>query len=263
MPLLLLFHLFLAPAPGPAAERNETPVPIFLYHRFGPTVTDSMTVTTPVFASHLAYLQDRGYRVIPLRQLVDHHLHKAPAPLPNSVVITMDDGHKTVYSEALPLVRRYRFPVTLFIYPSAIAKASYAMTWEQLRELRKSGWFDIQSHTLWHPNFKQEKKRLSPADYERFVDMQLQKSKATLEEKLATRVDMLAWAFGIYDDFLMARAAAAGYTAAFTIERRPAQLSDQVMKLPRYLLTNADRGKAFAGILSNRSGPAAGGEAKK
>jgi len=33
------------------------------------------------------------------------------------------------------------------------------------------------------------------------------------------KVDLLAWPFGIFDPWLMAKAAEAGYTAAFTIER--------------------------------------------
>ncbi len=264
--LLLLFQFWLAPSCGQAAPDKDGPplrVPILLYHRFGPAVADSMTVTTPVFESHLAYLRNHGYQAIPLRQLVDYYLQKGPPPPPRSVAIAIDDGHKTVYSDALPLVRKYRLPVTLFIYPSAISKASYALTWEQLRELRKTGWFDVQSHTFWHPNFKQERKRLNPAAYEEFVNMQLRKSKARLEQELGVRVDMLAWAFGIYDDFLTAKAAAAGYVAAFTLERRAAQSSDQAMKLPRYLMTNADSGQALARILADRFRPAAGGDTKK
>ncbi len=64
----------------PAAE-GGIDVPILLYHRFGPSVADSMTVTTPVFESHLKYLKDNGINVfydefeqVSLwgRNLVDH-----------------------------------------------------------------------------------------------------------------------------------------------------------------------------------------------
>ena len=61
---------------------------------------------------------------------------------------------------------------------------------------------------------------------------------------------MLAWPFGIYDDYLLKKAAEAGYIATFTIERRHAATSENVMKLPRYLLINADQGKSFAQILA-------------
>jgi peptidoglycan/xylan/chitin deacetylase (PgdA/CDA1 family) len=224
--------------------------PILLYHRFGPEVSDSMTVTTPVFESHLKYLKDNGYTVIPLRQLVDYFLGKGLMPPHRSVVIVVDDGHKSVYTEMLPLVKKYRIPVTLFFYPSAISNASYAMTWEQIKELKKTGLFDFQSHTYWHPNFKKDKKKLSPTEYEKFVDMQLKKSKERLERELGNKVDMLAWPYGIHDEYLAAKAVHAGYIAAFTIERRPASTSDAIMALPRYLMTNADKGKAFENIVN-------------
>jgi len=228
-------------------------VPILLYHRFGATVADSMTITTPVFASHLKYLHDNGYTVIPLRQLIDHYRGKAPAPKPKSVVIVADDAHKSVYSDMLPLIRKYGYPVTIFCYPSAISNAKYAMTWDQLRELKKTGLFDIQSHTYWHPNFKKERKKLSGEALDQLVISQLRKSKARLETELGGRVDLLAWPFGIYDDYLIAKAAEVGYVSTFTIERRHATASDSVMKLPRYLLVNADSGKAFVQLLEGNA----------
>jgi peptidoglycan/xylan/chitin deacetylase (PgdA/CDA1 family) len=232
-------------------KRSPSPatIPIFVYHRFGPVVADGMTVTTHHFESHIKYLKENDYTIIPLRDLVDTHLGKRKALPDQSVSITVDDGHKSVYTDLLPLVIKYRFPVTLFLYPSAISNASYAMTWDQLREIKTSGLFDFQSHTYWHPNFKTEKKRLSSGEYETFVEMQLKKSKEKLERELGIQVDMLAWPFGIYDEDLIRKAMGAGYVAAFTIERCHTKASDPVMALPRYLITDADKGQAFKKIL--------------
>jgi len=228
-------------------------VPILLYHRLGPTVADGMTMTNTVFASQMKYLHDNGYTVIPLRQLVDYYRGKAPAPKPKSVVIVEDDAHKSVYSEMLPVIRKYGYPVTIFAYPSAISNAKYAMTWDQLRELKKTGLFDVQSHTYWHPNFKRERKKLSAAALDQLVMTQLRKSKARLQTELGGNVDMLAWPFGIYDDYLIGKASEAGYVATFTIDRRHATANDPVMKLPRYLLVNADNGKAFVQLLEGNA----------
>jgi peptidoglycan/xylan/chitin deacetylase (PgdA/CDA1 family) len=146
--------------------------------------------------------------------------------------------------------------MTLFVYPSAVSNASYAMTWDQLRQLKATGLFDFQSHTYWHPNFKKERGRLPPAEFEKLVHMQLTKSREKLEKELGVKVDLLAWPFGIYDPWLMAKASEAGYRAAFSIERRPLSAADARMALPRYLLADTDRGKAFESILSTglRSG---------
>jgi peptidoglycan/xylan/chitin deacetylase (PgdA/CDA1 family) len=161
-----------------------------------------------------------------------------------------DDAHKSVYSDMLPLAKKYNVPVTVFIYPSAISNAKYAMTWDQLRELKKSGLFDFQGHTFWHPNFKKDKKKMTPVEFEKSVNTQLTKSKARIESQLGVKVEMLAWPFGIYDDYLLKKAAETGYVATFTIEHRHATAADSVMKLPRYLLINADQGKAFAQIVA-------------
>jgi len=237
--ILSVLNLLLFWLPSAKGELRDTP--ILLYHRFGPVAADSMTVTTAVFESQLKYLRDHGYAVIRLRQLVDYYLGKKETLPSLSLVITVDDGHKSVYTDLFPLLKKYRIPVTLFLYPSAISNASYAMTWDQLREMKETGLLDFQSHTFWHPNFKNEKKRLKPAEYGNFVEMQLKKSKEKLERELHVKVDMLAWPFGIYDEELVNKAIGAGYTAALSMDRRHTNISDNVMTLPRYLINNADR----------------------
>jgi peptidoglycan/xylan/chitin deacetylase (PgdA/CDA1 family) len=239
---------------GPAAASEEQAgVPVLAYHRFGPAVADSMTVKTSVFQAQLKWLNDNHYTVIPLKTLVDYLRGAGPPPPPKSVVITADDAHRTVYTEMLPLVRQYRIPVTLFIYPSCVSNASYAMTWEQLQELKQTGLFDMQGHTFWHPNFKKEKKKLQPADYQKLVETQLLKSKAVLEKRLGGPVNLLAWPFGIYDDFLEKDAEKAGYVAAFSIDRRHATRSEKLMALPRYLMVNGDGLKGFEAIVTGRA----------
>ena len=231
-----------------AAANAGNGIPILVYHRFGPMVADSMTVTTPVFEQQLAWLRDHDYRIVPLRTAVDALRDGSGHDLGHAVVITVDDGHRTVYSELFPLIKRYRFPVTLFIYPSAISNASYAMTWEQIAEMVRSGLVDVQSHTYWHPNFHREKARLKPADYKAFVENQLQRSKKVLTDHFHGDISMLAWPFGIVDPELEQMAREAGYVAAFTLERRPALPNADLLALPRYLMTDQDRGARFAAV---------------
>jgi peptidoglycan/xylan/chitin deacetylase (PgdA/CDA1 family) len=224
-------------------------IPILTYHRFGPAAIDFTTVTTSTFEYQLDYLAKHGYTVIPLRTLVDWLRGIGPAPPARAVVITADDGHVSVYTDMLPIIRRHRIPVTLFVYPSAISNASYALTWDELKELKSTGLFDIQSHTYWHPNFNQEKRHLSAAQYEQLVTTQLVKSKQDIESRLQTDVDLLAWPFGIYDKFLMEKAAQAGYIAAFALGARRASPTDNILSLPRYLITENDKGVRFEAIL--------------
>jgi peptidoglycan/xylan/chitin deacetylase (PgdA/CDA1 family) len=176
---------------------------------------------------------------------------KGTPPPPRSVVLTFDDGHISVYREARLILTTNRIPVTLFIYPSCISRASYAMTWEELSELAGTPYFRIESHTFWHPNFKQESKKLDQAAYTTLVDTQLRHSKALLEERFKRPVEFLAWPFGVYDQYLMNRASAAGYRAAFTIECRAATMSDPIMALPRCLVSDQDIGPCFLRFLDS------------
>lgn len=246
--------LVTALAHSPAASMPVTRdaslgVSILAYHRFGPAVSDSMTVRTSTFSWQLQYLKEHRYSIIPLRTVVSYLRGEAPPPPPHSVVITVDDGHESVFTDMWPVVRAYDTPVTLFIYPSAISNASYAMTWSQLQTLRDTGVFDIQSHTYWHPNFAIERRRLTPAAYREFVMMQLSTSKSVLNNRLGIDAVVLSWPFGVYDETLLRTARECGYVAGVTLDRRFVSARDPVMALPRFLVTDAASGARFAAML--------------
>lgn len=256
-------HGYASTLAGMSSTTPSPEIPILVYHRFGPTVADSMTMKTVDFESNLRWLAENGYQVIPLRQYLAYRQGRGPAPAAKSVVITIDDGHKSVYTDVLPLIKRYKIPVTLFIYPSVISNASYGMTWDQLKVLSATGYVDIQSHTYWHPNFKQEKKRLTPTEFDRFARLQLEKSKRKLEQQMGTAVTMLAWPFGIHTPELQQLAGQMGYDMALTIERRHANRQDGMMAVPRYLMTAADHGSRFARLITGGgAGKSVGSEHK-
>jgi peptidoglycan/xylan/chitin deacetylase (PgdA/CDA1 family) len=231
------------------ARPPEARASILVYHRFGPVVADSMTVRTSTFRWQLEYLRSHGYQVIPLRAWIAWRRHVGPPPPARSVVITVDDGHRSVFTETLPLVREFGVPITLFIYPSAISNAAYALTWDQLRTLTATGLFDVQSHSYWHPNLATEKRRLPPPEYRAFAVTQLTRSKAVIEQHLGVNVDVIAWPFGIYDEELLQIGVDAGYLAGVTLERLVATASDPIMALPRFLVTDAASGRHFAALL--------------
>jgi peptidoglycan/xylan/chitin deacetylase (PgdA/CDA1 family) len=251
---VLVIGWFVGP-PTPVVTRPAAPpgFAILVYHRFGTVVNDAMTVRTTTFRRQLDYLDQHQHPVIPLRALVGYLVGQAPAPPPGAVVITVDDGHASVFAEMLPIVAGRRIPVTLFIYPSAVSNASYAMTWAQLDRLRRTGLFDIQSHTYWHPNFTIEKRRLSPDAYRAFAARQLAGARTALLAKGGIDADLLAWPFGIYDDELMGLARQSGYVAGFTLDRRLAIRGDCVMALPRILVTDALTERQLASVLSQET----------
>jgi peptidoglycan/xylan/chitin deacetylase (PgdA/CDA1 family) len=228
---------------------NPVSVPILVYHNLNPTIPGEMSITPNKLATQLKWIKDNGYTVIPLNDLVGYLRGKNISLPAKSVVITADDGWESIYKYMLPLVRQYHIPVTLFIYPSTISDGAHAMTWAQLKELQQTGLFDIQGHTYWHPNFKQEKRHLSQNEYQKFVHNQLYTSKEILEKKLGIHVTLLAWPFGIYNDYLEQEAANAGYLMAFSIDDRRARKSEKSMAQPRYMIIDAENMKTFERII--------------
>lgn len=222
---------------------------ILVYHRFGASVTDGMTVRTATFRRQIEYLRDHDYPVVTLGAVVAYLRGTGPRPPARAVVITADDGHRSVFTEMWPVVRDHPVPVTLFIYPSAISNASYAMTWDQLRTLRDSGLFDIESHTFWHPNFAIEQHRLAPDAYQDFARMQFCKAASVLRARTGAAPTVVAWPFGIADQALFPVVRDCGYVAAVTLQRRTVTSRDDVMVLPRFLVTDMDTDSRFAAML--------------
>jgi peptidoglycan/xylan/chitin deacetylase (PgdA/CDA1 family) len=226
-----------------------TNIPILCYHNFSPTTPGSMNLTPEKLETQIKWLKNNGYTIIPLKEVVDYLQGKRNALPEKPVVITADDGWQSVYNYMLPIVKKYQIPVTLFIYPQTISNGKHAMTWDELRELQQTGLFDIQGHTYSHPNFKQEKRHLTPSRYEKLVKMELVNSKKILEEKLNKEITLLAWPFGIYNDYLEQEANKAGYTMAFSIDARDANKSFRSMAQPRFMIVDGLSMKRFQSIV--------------
>jgi len=232
-----------------AQDLSVAGVPILAYHRFDPKTPASTTVTLDSFESQISALSKQGYSIVPLDQVVNIVLRKIPAPNARIAAITVDDGHRSVYTVLFPIIRQRHIPVTLFVYPSAISNSSYALTWEQLKEMHDSGFVDIQSHTYWHPNFRTEKSRRTPNDYAAFVNSQLDRSRHKLEEELGIRIDLLAWPYGISDTELTTAAGRAGYRAAFGYAGGVARAGDNAFSIHRIPVPDSARGRTFEALL--------------
>lgn len=248
---VMAWFTILFPALSFADSHKNFNIPIILYHNLNPTVPGSMTVTPDKFAESLKLLKENGFTFIPLKEAVDYLQGKRETLPSKPVVLTADDGWESVYTYMYPIVKKLNIPVTLFIYPESISSSNHFLTWEQLKELKNTGLFDIQSHTYSHPNFKIMKKHLSPAAYDKFVQKELVTSKSILEDKLGSKVTLLAWPFGIYNTDLENEAAKAGYIMAFTIGYHTANRSFKPMEQPRFMIVDKLNNQTYKIILNN------------
>lgn len=78
----------------------------------------------------------------------------ASQQLPNNsnqkvVILTFDDGYKSQYSNAKPILDKYGFKATFSIVCNYVGNGDNRMTWEEIKSLRQEG-HDIASHTMNH-----------------------------------------------------------------------------------------------------------------
>lgn len=78
-------------------------------HEFRP----SLFMRANTFERRLKYLSENGFSVIDLQSAHEALQKRQVQPL--SVVITIDDGFYSVYLLAFPLLKKYKFPSTLYV----------------------------------------------------------------------------------------------------------------------------------------------------
>jgi peptidoglycan/xylan/chitin deacetylase (PgdA/CDA1 family) len=192
---------------GVQADQFQT-VPILCYHRFSGTSASSasgyagkMVMPSVHFAAQLDWLARNDYHVIRLSQLVGFLEGKHPLPK-RSVVITFDDGYESVLRHALPLLRKYGFPATLFVYTDFIG-AGDALSWAQLQELDASGLVDIQPHSKTHRNLLDRAAGESDAAYRQMIELETRAPRELLERRLGRPVRHYAYPFGDANDTVL------------------------------------------------------------
>lgn len=173
-----------APAPSPAFHVNQSSqVIVYGYHRLVNVLHRPDTEILPAdFESQMKMLKDRGLPVIPLQDFLAWRRGEKNIPA-RCAVITLDDGWKSQYDVAWPILKKYGYPFTLFIYTEYVKPGKLSggesMTWDTLAEMRDAG-VDIESHTLTHP-YLTAKKGKTEAQYEDWLYHEVNDSKKVLE----------------------------------------------------------------------------------
>jgi len=199
------------------SEESYQTVPVLCYHKFSKTTSDKMTVTADAFGSQMRFLKVNGYQVIPLDRLFDFLAGKAQIPK-KSVVVTIDDGWRSTYEIAYPILRKYGYPATLFVYTDFVGGGGNALTWEMIAELSRNG-FDIQCHTRTHRNLSQISRSESFNQYFESLKREINESTRILKMHLKKEVRYLAYPYGDTNPLVVSLVSKAGYRGALTVQR--------------------------------------------
>jgi peptidoglycan/xylan/chitin deacetylase (PgdA/CDA1 family) len=197
------------------------------------------TMPQDVFEYEMKYLADNHYNVVPLSDVVAFAKKEKTLP-PNTVAITIDDGYKSPLVFAAPVLKKYNFPWTFFVYPSFIGNhptSSYrgAASWPELIELQKEG-VDIECHSMTHPQLTKHGNK-TPDQYDAWLTDETVTSKAILEQKLGKTIKYFAYPYGEYNKQVEAKTISAGYEAIFTVANNPIHPGTNVFAMGRYIIT--------------------------
>jgi peptidoglycan/xylan/chitin deacetylase (PgdA/CDA1 family) len=192
-------------------------IPILTYHRFAEDCNSPLCMPTKTFELQMRYLKENGYHVITAQELLSFLEYRQGLPQ-KSVLITMDDGYRSVYDIAYPILNKYEFSATLFIYTSFVGVSKMAITWNQLKEMQAQG-FTIGSHTIYHSDLTKPKDGETEQEYILRVKEELHGSKKIVDKKLGQDTYFLAYPFGYYDQQSIQMAREAGYKMAMSVKR--------------------------------------------
>lgn len=211
--LAVLFYLFWTLT---FKRNHHFGAPALAYHHVEKCLGFPATkITERQFEAQMRSLKDRGFRALTPGEFLDLNGKKSE----KAVLITFDDTYDSVFEHALPFLHSLEYTATLFIISDYIGRPNRwdvslsenrHMSAEHIEKAIRDG-FNIGSHTRTHPDLT------SLSD--RALEGELSGSKKALEDRFGRPVKYLAYPFGRYNARVKEAARAAGYGAAFTINR--------------------------------------------
>ncbi len=212
---------------------------VLTYHRCGRCVRDPFCVSPEMFDTQMRWLAEEQ-RAVSLADLEAFLAGRRSLP-DGAVLVSVDDGCRSVLTEMLPAWQRHGLPAVVYVNPGLIEPRRQAqlvcrtdlllpeplMTWDELAKLVEAG-ITIGSHGLTHRSLgwmSEEEAR-----------EEVVASRQLLEERLGVDVRSFAYPFGTRADFTPATArllAEAGYTTAMTSQHGAITPERPALRLPR------------------------------
>ncbi len=226
-----------APVPvvpaGPAIDTNAQVV-VLCYHRLEGKAGGALSIEPALFEKQMEAIKESGLAVISMQDFLAWKRGEKTIP-PKSVLITIDDGYVSGLDVGVPILKKYGFPATFFIYTNYLNNGGKSMTWDQLRKLRDDG-FEIGCHTVSHLDLRHKPSKWT-GDHESWLKDELERSKKILEENLGIRCAAFAYPFGLHNEKVHAAIQKAGYEAAFTTYGARLGHGTNALTLGRYDVT--------------------------
>ena len=251
-----------------SAPATTTPEPVDLssqvvvlcYHRFEDKPKDSLAIKPSEFEAHMQTLKDNGITVIPMADFLAWRRGEKGIPA-KSAIVSIDDGYISGYAVAWPILKKFGYPFTMFIYTDYVKggpkSGGQSISWEQLAEMRDAG-VDIQSHTVSHSSLN-AKKGKNDEEYRAWLKTEIAGSKEILEKNLGIQVKAFAYPYGLHNEVVRETAKQAGYEAAFTVYGQRIGHGAEAMLIGRYAIESSkpkvfEQAASFSGSVEGGQG---------
>ena len=223
------------PAPQPVNLKSE--VIVLCYHRFVDKPKDSLAIKPADFEAQMQALKDNGISVISMEDFLAWRRGEKDIP-EKAAIVSIDDGYLSGYSVAWPILKKFGYPFTMFLYTDYIKggpkSGGQSISWDQLAEMRDAG-VDIEGHTVSHSSLNARKGK-TDEQYLAWLEGEIVGSKELLEKNLGIQVKAFAYPYGLHNKTVRDVVKQAGYEAAFTVwGRRIARGADPMM-MGRYAI---------------------------
>ncbi len=247
------------PMPAPEAEPEPTPidttskVAILGYHRFSDTPNISRrllptTIHIGKFRTQMQLLVDNEIPVISMGDFLAWRRGERNLP-PFSVIITLDDGWKSTYDLALPVLKEFSFPFTIYLYTAFLNGGGKTLTFEQIDEMVAAG-AEIGSHSVSHQDLRKRGRR-SEELHLAYLKEETEGSRRRLQEQLGIDPLTFSYPYGVYNQQVIEACEEARYQAMVTVRGEKVGWETDLRELGRYIIHGEDD-RAFNWALSSR-----------
>ncbi|MCB1645221.1 MAG: polysaccharide deacetylase family protein [Pseudomonadales bacterium] len=171
---------------------------VLQYHHVS-TESPAVTSISPgQFENHLKIIEEEGFRVIPLPEMLEM-INQKPWRNEKVVSVTFDDAYHSIYENAFPLLRKRGWPFTVFVSTAYVGtNASYYLSWQQLREMQAHG-ATIANHTHSHLHMLRKPATLSDKAWLARLEGDIRQAQTLLTTHLSAAPELFAYPYGEYN----------------------------------------------------------------
>ena len=237
---------------GPATGHpGHAVAPILMYHVINPPPPGApypgLYVPRAEFLEQMLALEHAGYHPVTLDDLWANWRHGNRLPS-KPIVITFDNGYRSQYTNAMPILRRLHWTAVLNTQLSGLPPSQGGLTTAQFRGLLAAGW-ELDTQGISHADLVQQDAA--------GLRYQIVHARRTLQRRFHVPVHWFCYPSGQYDSTVMDAVRAAGFVGSTTVVPGWASRGDDPFALPRLRVLGGTSGsELLAQIAAARDQPA-------